>query len=50
MQQLSHFEVQLPGQSQGAQFTVAPPQHRLYFFPEPHAHGSFRQLNRTKTR
>jgi hypothetical protein len=27
---------------QGAQFTVAPPQHFLYFFPEPHGHGSFR--------
>ena len=25
-----------------AQFTVAPPQHFLYFFPEPHGHGSFR--------
>ena len=24
------------------QFTVAPPQHLLYFFPEPHGHGSFR--------
>src|ERR1017187_6788278 len=23
---------------QGAQFTVAPPQHFLYFFPEPQAH------------
>lgn len=26
----------------GAQFTVAPPQHFLYFFPEPHGHGSLR--------
>ena len=26
------------------QFTVAPPQHRLYFLPEPQGHGSFRQL------
>jgi hypothetical protein len=26
----------------GVQFTVAPPQHFLYFFPEPHGHGSFR--------
>jgi hypothetical protein len=25
-----------------SQFTAAPPQHRLYFFPEPHGHGSFR--------
>ena len=25
-----------------AQFTVSPPQHFLYFFPEPHGHGSFR--------
>ena len=25
-----------------AQFTVAPPQHFLYFFPEPHGHDSFR--------
>jgi hypothetical protein len=24
------------------QFTVAAPQHFLYFFPEPHGHGSFR--------
>ncbi len=24
------------------QFTVAPPQHFLYFFPEPQGHGSFR--------
>jgi hypothetical protein len=24
------------------QFTVAPPQHRLYFLPEPQGHGSFR--------
>jgi hypothetical protein len=24
------------------QFTVALPQQRLYFFPEPHGHGSFR--------
>jgi hypothetical protein len=24
------------------QFTLAPPQHFLYFFPEPHGHGSFR--------
>jgi hypothetical protein len=24
-----------------AQFTVAPPQHFLYFFPDPHGHGSF---------
>jgi hypothetical protein len=24
------------------QSTVAPPQHRLYFFPEPHGQGSFR--------
>jgi hypothetical protein len=32
------------GQAEGrpAQFTVAPPQHFLYFFPEPHGHGSFR--------
>ena len=22
--------------------TAAPPQHRLYFFPEPQGHGSFR--------
>jgi len=29
-------------QPQGTQFTAAPPQHRLYFFPEPHGHGSFR--------
>jgi hypothetical protein len=28
--------------SQDAQFTVAPPQHFLYFFPEPQEHGSFR--------
>ena len=27
---------------QGAQFTVAPPQHRLYFLPEPQGHESFR--------
>ena len=26
----------------GAQFTVAPPQHFLYFFPDPHGHDSFR--------
>jgi hypothetical protein len=26
------------------QFTVAPPQHFLYFFPEPHGHGSFRPI------
>src|ERR1039458_8851972 len=26
---------------QGAQFTAAPPQHRLYFFPEPQGQGSF---------
>jgi len=25
------------------QFTVVPPQHFLYFFPEPHGHGSFRR-------
>jgi hypothetical protein len=25
----------------GVQFTVAPPQHRLYFLPEPQGHGSF---------
>src|ERR1017187_10785787 len=25
-----------------SQFTVAAPQHFLYFFPEPHGHGSFR--------
>lgn len=24
------------------QFTIAPPQHLLYFFPDPHGHGSFR--------
>jgi len=24
------------------QFTIAPPQHRLYFFPELQGHGSFR--------
>jgi hypothetical protein len=24
-----------------AQFTVAPPQHFLYFLPDPHGHGSF---------
>jgi hypothetical protein len=24
------------------QFTVAPQQHFLYFFPKPHGHGSFR--------
>src|SRR5208282_5321304 len=30
------------GTAQCAQFTVAPPQHFLYFFPEPHGHGSFR--------
>ena len=24
------------------QFTLAPPQYFLYFFPEPHGHGSFR--------
>jgi hypothetical protein len=29
-------------QPQGAQFTVASPQHRLNFFPDPHGHGSFR--------
>jgi hypothetical protein len=23
---------------------VAPPQQRLYFFPEPHGHGSFRPI------
>jgi hypothetical protein len=23
------------------QFTVAPPQHRLYFLPDPQGHGSF---------
>ena len=27
-----------------AQFTVAPPQHRLYFLPEPQGHGSFRPI------
>jgi hypothetical protein len=27
------------------QFTVATPQHFLYFFPEPHRHGSFRPTN-----
>ena len=27
----------------GVQFTVAP-QHRLYFFPEPHGHASFRPV------
>jgi len=26
----------------GTQSTVAPPQHRLYFLPEPQGHGSFR--------
>src|ERR1035437_8504439 len=30
------------GTAQCAQFTVAPPQHFLYFFPEPHGHGAFR--------
>ena len=29
-------------QPQGSQFTVALPQHFLYFFPEPHGHESFR--------
>ena len=28
--------------STGVQFTVAQPQHRSYFFPEPHGHASFR--------
>ena len=38
------FEVQgsKQGRPQGVQFTVAPPQHFLYFFPEPQGHGSFR--------
>jgi hypothetical protein len=39
------FEVQdskQQRQPQGVQFTVAPPQHFLYFFPEPQGHGSFR--------
>ena len=26
----------------GSHFTVAPPQQRLYFLPEPHEYGSFR--------
>ena len=26
----------------GAQFAIALPQHFLYFFPDPHGHGSFR--------
>ena len=30
--------------SENSQFTVAPPQHRLYFFPEPQGHGSFRPI------
>src|SRR5450631_2068558 len=29
-----------------AQFTVAPPQHRLYFLPEPQGHGSFRPTSK----
>jgi hypothetical protein len=28
----------------GVQFIVWPPQQRLYFFPEPHGHGSFRPI------
>jgi len=31
-----------PSPGCATQFTVAPPQHFLYFFPEPHGHGSFR--------
>ena len=41
------FEVQDAKQGrqpQGVQFTAAPPQHFLYFFPEPHGHGSFRPI------
>src|ERR1035438_3516191 len=30
------------GVRQEPQFTVAPPQHFLYFFPEPHGQGSLR--------
>jgi hypothetical protein len=29
---------------------VAPPQHRLYFFPEPLGHGSFRLALRAERR
>ena len=32
------------------QVTVAPPQHRLYFFPEPQGHGSFRPVLETLRR
>ncbi|MGB9105198.1 MAG: hypothetical protein WCC59_10590, partial [Terriglobales bacterium] len=28
----------------GIQLTAAPPQHRLYFFPEPQGQGSFRPI------
>ena len=44
-QQLSHFRAgALPFEESRntSQFMVAPPQHFLYFFPEPHGHGSFR--------
>src|ERR1022692_3880080 len=46
------FEVQgsKQGRPQGVQFTVAPPQHRLYFFPEPQGHGSFRPVLETLRR
>lgn len=30
--------------SADAQLTVAPPQHRLFFMPEPPGHGLFRQF------
>ena len=32
----------LRAEPQDAQFTVAAPQHFLYFFPKPQGHGSFR--------
>ncbi len=35
-------EIQPSKQPRSTQFTIAPPQHFLYFFPEPHGHGSFR--------
>ena len=38
----STFSRQSTESRAAAQFTVAPPQHFLYFFPEPHGHGSFR--------
>jgi hypothetical protein len=34
----------IQGKSATVQFIVRLPQQRLYFFPEPHGHGSFRPI------